>query len=410
MSEAKAARGYLLVTVCYWMFTLSDGALRMLVLLHLHAQGETAWGLALLLLPYEAAGVVTNLFGGYLGMRVGLKPPLCFGLALQAIACAMLAVDQDALTVAYIAIAQLLSGVAKDLAKTSAKSYVRLLAPNKAEAGLFGPVAFLTGSKNTIKGIGFFVGGALLASVGFQHTNVALAILLAAVAVLAVLMLPQAAGKKRCANGDSAASRLLKPDRATFWLSLARTFLFGSRDAWFAIALPLYLVTRQWSQPMVGAFLAGWVIVYGALQAMAPRMTKPVDVRHGTRTTTSFTALLLLPLAATATALACDVAPLASLIFGLCAYGAVFAVTSSLHSWLIVAMHQSESTPERVGFYYSANALGRLLGTLVSGACFQAATPDRSLVVCLLASCGAVVIATACTARVRSALAADRAA
>jgi len=244
-------RGYLLVSACYQVFTLSDGALRMLVLLHLHAQGQTAWALALLLVPYELAGVLTNLLGGYLGARFGLKATLVLGLLLQAIACAMLAVDAALLTLGYVMATQVLSGVAKDLAKTSAKSYVRLLAPSRNDRGLFRLVAALTGSKNAMKGLGFFVGGALLAAAGFGPTNVALAALLAIACALALAVLPRVPGR-----AGTPLRSLLAHDADVRWLSAARLFLFGSRDAWFAVALPLFLVHAGWTSAGVGAFLA----------------------------------------------------------------------------------------------------------------------------------------------------------
>lgn len=404
MSARGGVGGYLLVTACYWAFTLSDGALRMLVLLHLHAQGQTAWALALLLLPYEVAGVVTNLLGGYLGARFGLKPPLVLGLLLQAAACALLAAPAEVLTVGYVMATQVLSGVAKDLAKTSAKSYVRALAPERSERGLFGLVALLTGSKNAMKGVGFFVGGALLAAAGFRMTNVGLCALLALFAALAARTLPLVPGDARARVGA-----VFAHDPAINWLSGARLFLFGSRDAWFAVALPLFLVQAGWTTPAVGAFLAGWVIVYGLVQSCAPKLTRPADARAGVAVTAAWSASLLLPLLATAGALWLEWPPVASLLVGLCVFGALFAVTSSLHSWLIVALQGGERVVERVGFYYAANALGRLLGTLASGAMFgAAATPSRGLIACLAVAAGAVVLAAALTLPIQRSLRARR--
>ncbi len=389
MNQTASFRSYLLVTVCYWAFTISDGALRMLVLLHLHAQGQTAWALALLLVPYEVAGVVTNLIGGFLGARFGLKLPLILGLALQAIACGLLAVDAAMLTIAYVMMTQVLSGIAKDLTKTSAKAYVRALMPEDRSSALFRLVAIMTGSKNTMKGLGFFAGGAMLSWCGFAHTNLGLALLLILSVGLTWSLVPRVAGRPTVRLRS-----VFQQDRVMLWLCVARAFLFGSRDAWFAVALPLYLIAYGWSSWQVGAFLAIWVIVYGVVQASAPSMMKSKDAKASVSHVLKFTGLLALPLLVTGGFVYASVQPIFSLMLGLCVYGGVFAVTSSLHSWLAVALHDDERTAERVGFYYSANAVGRLSGTLVSGGLYALApSPAIGLTSCLLASVLAVALA-----------------
>lgn len=393
VNGAANLRGYLLVTICYWAFTISDGALRMLVLLYLHEQGQTAWALALLLVPYEIAGVVTNLLSGFLGARFGLKAPLVLGIVLQAGACALLTVDAAQLTLFYVMGTQVMSGIAKDLTKVSAKSYVRELAPNESAAGLFRLVAWMTGSKNTMKGLGFFAGGALLAWCGFAQTNLGLAIGLGIIAVLAIVMVPSIARRQQ-----TSLRSMLQQGRVMLWLSTARAFLFGSRDAWFAVALPLYLVANGWPSLSVGAALAAWVIVYGVAQGFAPSVIKRANHRDGIRAVRNYTGLLAVPLLTTAILVACDVQPVMSLLVGLCVYGVLFAITSSLHSWLVVSLHEDGRTAERVGFYYAANALGRLLGTLLSGYLYAASvTPGEGLAHCLYASVVAVMLATTAT-------------
>ena len=62
---SSAIRNYALVTGAYWGFTLTDGALRMLVLLHFYALGYSAFEIALLFVLYEFAGIITNLVGGW---------------------------------------------------------------------------------------------------------------------------------------------------------------------------------------------------------------------------------------------------------------------------------------------------------------------------------------------------------
>ncbi|MCR9247010.1 MAG: organoarsenical effux MFS transporter ArsJ [bacterium] len=388
-----ARTGFLVVTGCYWAFTLSDGALRMLVLLHLHAQGQTAWGLALLLLPYEIAGVFTNLAGGFLGARFGLKPLLVTGLLLQAVACQMLAVDSEDLTLGWVMLTQVLSGVAKDFAKTASKSYVRKLAPDAKAGALFRAVAVLTGSKNAIKGFGFFVGGALLATLGFQSTNVAIAVALTGMTALALALLPRVPG-----TPDKAVTSVFAHDSAVNWLAAARLFLFGSRDAWFAIALPLFLTTIwHWQSSGVGGFLAVWVIGYGLVQSLAPQLTRTDQLAAGMRRTLTMTLALLVPIAMTVVALATEAWAdwqREIVLGGLLLYGAVFALCSSLHSWLVVALAGADTVVERVGFYYAANAAGRLVGLLLSGWLYDAWGGDADgLLATLVAASVAVLLA-----------------
>ncbi|MCV6615144.1 MAG: hypothetical protein OIF35_09220 [Cellvibrionaceae bacterium] len=158
---------YRLITANYWAFTVTDGALRMLVLLYFHGLGYSALEVALLFLFYEVFGVVTNLVGGWLGARFGLNRTMNIGLALQLAALGMLLLPAEQLTVLWVMVAQALSGIAKDLNKMSAKSAIKNLV---AEAELFKWVARLTGSKNTLKGAGFFVGAFLFAQIGFANT------------------------------------------------------------------------------------------------------------------------------------------------------------------------------------------------------------------------------------------------
>lgn len=393
---SSTPRGFWLVTACYQAFTLSDGALRMLVLLHLGAEGRAPLALALALLPYEVAGVVTNVLGGWLGARFGLKPTLIAGLLAQSAACALLAAEPTARAYALLAFAQCLSGVAKDLAKTSAKSYVRRLAPADAGAApLFRLVAWLTGSKNAVKGAGYFVGGALLATAGFGATNAAIAALLGGAAVVAALRLPAIPGKPRATVGD-----VVRQPAAVRWLAVSRTFLFGARDVWFAVALPMFLVSAAGlSSASVGACLSAWIVVYGFVQSAAPRLTGAREPAAGARLAAIAATLLAAPLAGLVAALdvpAVAAAPLWPLALGFGAFGALFAVVSSLHSWLVVAVAGAEDTAERVGFYYAANSVGRLAGTLASGWLYgMAATPVAGLQACLIAAAGACLLGAA---------------
>lgn len=363
-------RQYLLVTGNYWMFTLTDGALRMLVVLHFHSLGYAPLEIALLFLFYEIFGVITNLVGGWLGARIGLNRTMNIGLLLQVVALAMLLVPADWLTVAWVMMAQALSGIAKDLNKMSAKSAIKTLVPAGAEGQLYRWVALLTGSKNALKGVGFFLGGALLSGLGFQGALLTMASLLALVWVFSLITLRHDLGKtKHKPKFRDVFSKSSNINR----LSAARLCLFGARDVWFVVALPVFLATQMgWDHWRVGSFLALWVIGYGMVQGLAPKITGKAsgqlpDGRHAI----IWAVLLSLTPAIIALALHYQWYAHPVLLVGLFGFGALFAVNSSLHSYLIVSYADAEGTSLDVGFYYMANAMGRLLGTLLSGWVFQ---------------------------------------
>ncbi|MGP7733646.1 organoarsenical effux MFS transporter ArsJ [Oceanimonas smirnovii] len=361
---SPAVRQYLVVTGNYWAFTLTDGALRMLVVLHFHELGYSPLNIALLFLFYELFGVITNLAGGWLGARIGLNRTMNLGLGLQVLALAMLLMPT--LTVPWVMAAQALSGIAKDLNKMSAKSAIKTLVPE--EGSLYKWVAVLTGSKNALKGAGFFLGGALLAWLGFAGAVTAMAAALALVWLMSLVLLKQELGK---AKHKPRFRDIFSKSRSINILSAARLFLFGARDVWFVVALPVFLSqTLGWSHGQTGGFLALWVMGYGLVQSLAPRITgKQAD---GTGATRWAAALTLLP-AAMALGLMNGLSPAWVLIGGLLLFGVVFAVNSSLHSYLIVSHASSDGVSLDVGFYYMSNAMGRLIGTLLSGFVFQLA-------------------------------------
>ena len=387
-------RQYLLITGNYWTFTLTDGALRMLVVLHFHQLGYSPLQVAMLFLFYEVFGVVTNLVGGWLGARIGLNRTMNIGLALQVIALSMLLVPAHwlllpSLTVAWVMAAQALSGIAKDLNKMSAKSSIKLLVPGDQQAALFRWVALLTGSKNALKGIGFFLGGGLLMVVGFRPAIALLTVALAIVWLASLLLLRGDLGR---AKAKPKFRTLLSKSRAINVLSAARMFLFGARDIWFVVALPVFLSqSLGWDFWRVGGFLALWVIGYGAVQALAPRIIARGGVPEARATPALAAALAVVP-ASMAWLLATNVAPASVvLVAGLGAFGVLFALNSSLHSYLIVAHAAEDGVSLDVGFYYMANAMGRLVGTVLSGLIFQA----WGLAACLAWSAGFVVVAAA---------------
>ena len=364
-------RQYLLVTGNYWAFTLTDGALRMLVVLHFHALGYTPLQIAALFLFYEIFGVITNLLGGYLGARLGLNRTMNLGLGLQVLALLMLTVPAAWLTVPWVMGAQALSGIAKDLNKMSAKSSIKLLVPDSQQGTLYHWVAILTGSKNALKGVGFFLGGALLALFGFSGAVLGMAAVLALVWVGSLLVLQKDLGK---AKAKPKFRDLLSKSRAINVLSAARLFLFGARDVWFVVALPVYLSSVfGWDFWLVGGFLAAWVIGYGIVQSLAPSITgkKKGRVPDGRAAFGWALALAGLP-ALIALGLLLGWPAQAVVLGGLMLFGVLFAVNSSLHSYLIVSYAKEDGVSLDVGFYYMSNALGRLVGTLLSGWVYQA--------------------------------------
>lgn len=382
MQLPAAVRQYLLITFNYWSFTLTDGALRMLVVLHFHDLGYSPLAIAMLFLFYEIFGVVTNLLGGYLGARLGLNRTMNLGLGMQVFALAMLLVPAASLPlwlagVPWVMAAQALSGVAKDLNKMSAKSAIKLLVPKGEQGKLYKWVALLTGSKNALKGAGFFLGGALLALLGFELAIATMAILLGLVWLLSLMMLKKDLGK---AKNKPKFTEIFSKSRSVNILSAARLFLFAARDVWFVVALPVYLASQLgWDHWAVGGFLAVWVIGYGIVQTLAPKITgnrqaqsQLIDTAPDGRSALIWASMLAFVPALIASAIQFSFYPEASLLLGLMLFGALFAVNSSLHSYLIVSYASEDAVSLDVGFYYMANAMGRLVGTVLSGLVYQA--------------------------------------
>lgn len=382
------AKQYLVVTGNYWAFTLTDGALRMLVVLHFYNLGYSPLQIAMLFLFYEIFGVITNLLGGWLGAHFGLNKTMNIGLAMQVVALSMLLVPNTLLTVPWVMAAQALSGIAKDLNKMSAKSAIKLLVPSDAEGSLYRWVAILTGSKNALKGAGFFLGAALLTVLGFKIAIASMAIILALVWSSSLFLLQQDMGK---ATQKPKFTELFSKSHAINYLSASRLFLFGARDVWFVVALPVFLASEfGWEHMAVGGFLACWIIGYGIVQTLAPTITGNTQHKAPDGRSAFIWALPLAVLPALI-ALACaqQFHVQISFLFGLFLFGAFFAVNSSLHSYLIVHYASSDGVSLDVGFYYMANAMGRLIGTLLSGWVFQA----YGIEACLLISTVFVLLA-----------------
>lgn len=389
--SASGTRNYAIVTAAYWGFTLTDGALRMLVLLHFFRLGYSPFTLAFLFLLYEAAGIGANLIGGWLATRFGIARMLAVGLATQIAGFLMLsAVSPDwaaGLSVAWVVAAQGVCGVAKDLTKTASKSGIKLTAGD-ASGRLFRWVAFFTGSKNAMKGVGFFLGGLLLEVLGFRGALWAMAAALALILAGVVLSLPPLMGR---AKASRSAKELLAKNRGVNLLAAARVFLFGARDVWFVVGLPVFLYASGWTFTMVGGFLALWTIGYGIVQAAAPAMVQRSPDGLGTEVPAARAwslALALIPAALTVALIAGIARPDLVVVAGLAIFGVAFAVNSSIHSYLILAYAGSEKAAEDVGFYYAANAAGRFGGILLSGLLYV----TGGLAACLVGS--AVMLAT----------------
>ncbi len=384
MRQEGDLRNYAVVTGAYWADTVTDGALRMLVLFYFYDRGYSPFEVAMLFLFYEVFGIVTNLVGGYLAARFGLRSTLLGGLGVQLVALAMLALAPDPwLVVPYVMASQGLSGVAKDLTKMSSKSAVKLVVPEDAPGSLYKWVAVLTGSKNALKGVGFFVGGALLTLTSFQTALLVLAGLVGAALVVVLVMMRGDLGRP---DAKAKFRHMFSNNRAVNILAGARVFLFASRDVWFVVGLPVYLRTvLGWSFWEVGTFLAVWVIGYGIVQASAPRFVHDPDGR--TATWLAF-ALAAFP-AGIAIALAAGADAGVVLVIGLIAFGVIFAMNSAVHSYLILAYADGDKVAMNVGFYYMANAFGRLVGTVLSGLLYQ----WQGLEACLWASVVFVLLA-----------------
>lgn len=382
----KGLPAYIAVTAAYWAFMLTDGALRMLVLLHFHTLGFSPVQLAYLFVLYEIAGMVTNLCAGWIAARFGLTSTLYAGLGLQVLALlAMAQLDPTwvvGASVVYVMLVQGASGMAKDLAKMSSKSAVKLLAPS-GEGGLFRWVAILTGSKNMVKGLGFLLGASLLATLGFVWSMLGMAAIL--VVILLAILIAMPAGLPKGRKGVKF-SEVFSKSANVNWLSAARVFLFGARDVWFVVGIPIYFYAvlsdgttagNRTAFFLIGTFMALWVILYGLIQANAPRIlrakTRPTDELIKVARGWAWS-LAAVPAILTGIAIIAGEPQLwltISLVTGLLIFGVVFAVNSSLHSYLILSFTKAERVTMDVGFYYMANAAGRLAGTLLSGLTYQ---------------------------------------
>ena len=387
MQTDKFLTTYLFVTIAYWIFMLSDGALRMLVLLHFHTLGYSPIQLAYMFVLYELAGVITNILAGWIGSRYGLSSTLIAGLALQIVALLALSqLHQDwvlAYSVAYVMVVQGLSGIAKDLSKMSAKSAVKVLSPNDNQK-LFSWVATLTGSKNAIKGLGFFIGAIALNFFSFVSVLYGMAFVLLIALFLSLILITNRLPKRQ---SSSKFKEIFSNNPNINWLSFSRVFLFGARDVWFVVGVPIYFYTFLSQQNsgvddfaffIVGSFMAIWIIFYGIIQALVPKLKFIRNKTERQLLEAPFRWIIVLSLAPISLSLLLflidrtSVGSLFIMVSGLLVFAVLFAINSSLHSYLILSFTNTERVARDVGFYYMSNALGRLFGTILSGITYQA--------------------------------------
>ena len=375
----KSDLSFFLITFSYWFFMLTDGALRMLVLLHFYTLGFTPLQLAYLFLLYEFFGMVTNLTAGWIAKKIGLNITLYSGLFLQILSLLLLTqIDKNwsiTLSVIFVMATQGLSGIAKDLTKMSSKSSVKLLAPDN-NSKLFQWVSFMTGSKNAIKGFGFLLGSLLLTFIGFKLSLFFMAAFLSITLILVLILLKD---KLSTTKKDTKFSEVFSKNKNINYLSLGRVFLFGARDTWLVVGLPIFLYSILSDGSIesdhkaffvIGTFMAGWTVFYGFVQSITPKL---VSNNNSTRKQIEFwaSALAVIPLFLIPLNFYTQEFLLHITIFVLFVFGFVFAINSSIHSFLILKFTDKNRVTLDVGFYYMSNAFGRLMGTLLSGLSYQ---------------------------------------
>ena len=378
-SIKKSDLSFFLITFSYWFFMLTDGALRMLVLLHFHILGFSPLQLAYLFLLYEFFGMVTNLTAGWIAKKIGLNITLYSGLFLQILSLLLLTqIDKNwsiTLSVIFVMATQGLSGIAKDLTKMSSKSSVKLLAPDN-NSKLFQWVSFMTGSKNAVKGFGFLLGSLLLTFIGFKSSLFFMAAFLSITLILVLILLKD---KLSTTKKDTKFSEVFSKNKNINYLSLGRVFLFGARDTWLVVGLPIFLYSILSDGSIesdhkaffvIGTFMAGWTVFYGFVQSITPKL---VSRNNSTRKQIEFwaSALAVIPLFLIPLNFYTQDFLLHITIFVLFVFGFVFAINSSIHSFLILKFTDKNRVTLDVGFYYMSNAFGRLMGTLLSGLSYQ---------------------------------------
>jgi len=410
------------------LFTITDGAIRSIILLYANKLGFNAILIAVMFSMYELAGVFTNLFGGVIATRYGLKFTLLCSLVCQVVGLGLLLTiepifgDLETMTnkggaTAFITFCQALSGIAKDLMKLSCKSMPKLVSKPGDDDKLFVLVAWVTGLKNSFKGFGSIVGAILI---NFTSLVTSVCVLLGIIGLIVpapILYMDKFLGM----NKKNAVFNLkvLQKGRDVNVLSLARFFLFGARDIWYEIAAPLFLSQALlWSDWTVGLFLGGYTIVYGFFQTSVSKLFKKSSKENLSSLAKVFNGLPPVSqvknwaygTAAQLVVWSCILYPLYRhlintgnsdgalwginivFVFGVLCFAILFAVNSAVHSYFIVRYAGKDKLAMDMGFYYMANAGGRLVGTLLSGVIYYYTEKQFGLSVPLW-SAGATMIA-----------------
>jgi hypothetical protein len=413
-SELKALWPFIIITITYLLFTVTDGAVRMLVLLHAYNKGFTAMEVAIMFTLYELMGAVTNLAAGVAGSKWGIRATLISGLLLQIVGLGMLYGWSDDWSkgeaIVYVTIAQAMCGIAKDLTKLGGKTVTKLVTPEEKQVRLFKLVSALTGYKNSLKGVGYFMGAALLDWSYEAAISVNIGFIIVALP-FAIFGLTTQLG--RVASKNITLAAVFKQSDNINYLSLARLFLFGSRDLWFEVPLPFYLRSPEglgWPRAAVGALLASYIIIYGQCQSYSPQLVlAPLKQSPPNKWACILwnAVLAVCPIFMGAMALTSmydepgdsSTGKVATLMIGVFSFAIIFAINSAVHSYLVVKYAEGNKVAMNVGFYYMANAFGRLTGTIISGALYSyvGSNVNDGLAACFLASLVFVVISTVVT-------------
>jgi hypothetical protein len=413
---SPSLRPFVIISVSYLLFTITDGAIRMIVLLHAYNKSFSALQVAIMFTLYELAGVFTNLLAGIMGATWGIKWTLLSGLVLQIISYASLFGWKDewsqSTAIIYVTVAQMFAGIAKDLTKLGGKTVTKLVTPDDKSTQLFKLVSLLTGWKNSLKGVGYFLGSALL-QISYEAALISMM-------ALVFLAIPWALTGLDKNLGTAKSSNATWKDVFTFdnhnlnWLSFARLFLFASRDFWFEVPLPFFLRSPSCdglgydsclvdadcgdgaicdvasavcaninvgggcggpalSRVVVGSFLGGYIILYGQIQSWTPQLvTGPLNQTPPNKITEVFWGTInCIPTLVGAYVFQYsslnENGLLGWLIAIIVSFAVIFAINSSIHSFLVVHYAKKEKVAVSVGFYYMSNAMGRLFGTIGSG-------------------------------------------
>lgn len=431
------------------LFTITDGAIRIIVLLYANQIGLSPLDIAVLFTLYELMGVVTNLFGGVFASRFGLKASMFLSLFLQLLGLVLVVLVEPifgdlehlamklpsnltclastrtvieegnmgkrAEVIVYITFCQALSGVAKDFMKISCKTIPKLVTKKDAdeESSLFKLYSIVTGLKNSFKGFGFIFGALLTNFLGFEIAVYVLVGIVVVIVPAVVWGIDKDAGKAREFPGFNL--KIFKKPWNINVLSLARFFLFGSRDVWFEVAAPLFFRNIiGWTEFEVGLFIGGYVIVYGYFQTATAKIYKAKN-KDAKKTSWRPSCLRGVPpvqhIGGWAVACAAEIlllgivlhflyqeyigqecaaqygAAIAGvLIVGFYAFGVIFAVNSAIHSYFIGLFSGGDKASMDIGFYYMANAMGRLVGTILSGYVYEVTRDEFGLSICLWVS------------------------